>query len=169
MNKKFISIGESVHASIPKTAEQMKLLAAMGADAYSKPSEPLNYIKGLIESQAAEGADYIAVNLDAFGEDDPQTAVDMMVEYVKMVRKWGKGVPICIDSSNDNVLKAGLKEWFNTKEKVAQPLVNSIKVYTMDNMLPMKKTYNYAFVGLLMVEAASPTIDDMYSVAKQIF
>jgi 5-methyltetrahydrofolate--homocysteine methyltransferase len=93
----------------------------------------------------------------------------MMVEYVKMVRNWGKGVPICIDSSNDNVLKAGLKEWFNTGEMVAQPLVNSIKVYTMDNMLPLKKDYNYAFVGLLMVESASPTIDDMYSVAKRIF
>jgi cobalamin-dependent methionine synthase I len=169
MGKKFISIGESVHASIPKTAEQMKQLAEMGPEAYSKPSEPLNYIKGLIESQAAEGADYIAVNLDAFGEDDPQKAVDMMVEYVKMVREWGGGVPICIDSSNDNVLKAGLKEWFNTNEKMAQPLVNSIKAYTMDNMLPLKKDYDYAFVGLLMVESASPTIDDMYSVAKQIF
>lgn len=169
MTKKFISIGESVHASIPKTAEQMKQLAGLGPDAYLKSSAPLNYIKGLIESQAAEGADYIAVNLDAFGEDDPQTAVDMMVEYVKMVRKWGGGVPICIDSSNDNVLKAGLKEWFNTDDKVAQPLVNSIKVYTMNNMLPLKKDYDYAFVGLLMVESASPSVDDMYSVAKQIF
>src|SRR4030043_2091969 len=142
MTKKFISIGESVHASIPKTAEQRKKLAEMGPDAYSKPSEPLNYIKGLIESQAAEGADYIAVKLDAFGEDDPQTAVDMMVEYVRMVRQWGGGVPICIDSSNDNVLKAGLKEWFNTDDKVAQPLVNSIKVYTMNNMLLLKKDYD---------------------------
>lgn len=169
MAKKFISIGESVHASIPKTAEQMKKLAEMGPDAYSKPSEPLNYIKGLIESQAAEGADYIAVNLDAFGEDDQQIAVDMMVEYVKMVRNWGKGVPICIDSSNDDVLKAGLKEWYNTDQKVAQPLVNSIKSYTMDNMLPLKKSYDYAFVGLLMVESSQPSIDDFYSVAKQIF
>src|SRR4030042_97114 len=130
MKKKFISIGESVHASIPKTAEQMKQLAELGPDAYSKPSEPLNYIKGLIESQAAEGADYIAVNLDAFGEDDQQVTVDMMVEYVRMVRKWGGGVPICVDSSNDDVLKIGLKEWFNTDRKVSQPLVNSIKVYT---------------------------------------
>jgi 5-methyltetrahydrofolate corrinoid/iron sulfur protein methyltransferase len=170
MKKTFISIGESVHASIPKTAEQMKQLAELRAVAYSRPSEPLNYIKGLIESQAAEGADYIAVNLDAFGEDDPQTAVDMMVEYVRMVREWGGGVPICIDSSNDNVLKAGLKEWFNTDEKVAQPLVNSIKVYTMNNMLPLKKDYDYAFVGLLMKESGkSPSIDELYSVAKEIF
>ncbi len=180
MSNSFISIGEAVHASIPKTAALMKRLAELGSDAYSASSEPLNFIKALIESQAAEGADYIAVNLDAFGEDDPQTAVDMMVEYVRMVRKWGGGVPICIDSSNDNVLKAGLKEWFNptsasrgetgTDEKVAQPLVNSIKVYTMDNMLPLKKDYDYAFVGLLMKESGqSPSIDELYSVAKEIF
>jgi len=169
MKKEFISIGEAVHASIPQTGVMMKKLAELGPDAYSKQSEPLDYIKGLIESQAAEGADYIAVNLDAFGEDDPQTAVDMMVEYVKMVRNWGGGVPICVDSSDDNVLKAGLKEWFNTDGKVAQPLVNSIKVYTMDAMLPLKKDYDYAFVGLLMVESSQPSVDDFYSVAKQIF
>ncbi len=170
MKNPFISIGESVHASIPKTAEKMKQLVELGADAYSAPSEPLNYIKDLIESQAAEGADYIAVNLDAFGEDDQQIAVDMMVEYTKMVRKWSGGVPICIDSSNDDVLKAGLKEWFNTEEKVTQPLVNSIKVYTMDNMLPLKKDYDYVFVGLLMKESdQSPSVDELYAVAKEIF
>jgi 5-methyltetrahydrofolate--homocysteine methyltransferase len=110
------------------------------------------------------------VNLDAFGEDNPQTAVDMMTEYVKMVRKWVGGVPICIDSSNDDVLKVGLKEWFNTNEKVPQPLVNSIKVYTMGNMLPLKKDYDYAFVGLLMKETGqSPSIDELYLVAKEIF
>jgi len=170
MKKLSISIGEAVHASIPKTARVVKQLAELGPDAYLVPSEPLNYIKTLIESQAAERADYIAVNLDAFGENDPQAAVDMMVEYVRMVRKWGGGVPICIDSSNDNVLKAGLKEWFNTDQKVAQPLVNSIKVYTMNNMLPLKKDYDYAFVGLLMSESGKlHSIDELYSVAKEIF
>ncbi len=170
MKKPFISIGEAVHASIPKTATLMKQLLELGPNAYSVPSEPLNYIKGLIESQAAEGADYIAVNLDAFGEDDPQTAVEEMVEYVRMVRKWGKAVPVCIDSSSDDVLIAGLKEWFNTDEKVAQPLVNSIKVYTMNNMLPLKKDYDYAFVGLLMSESGkSHSVDELYSVAREIF
>jgi 5-methyltetrahydrofolate corrinoid/iron sulfur protein methyltransferase len=170
MKNRLISIGEAVHASIPKPAEKMKQLVELGPGAYSTPSEPLDYIKGLIESQATEGADYIAVNLDAFGEDNPQTAVDMMLEYVKMVRKWGNGVPICIDSSNDDVLKAGLKEWFNTSQKVTQPLVNSIKVYTMDNMLPLKRDYDYAFVGLLMKETGqSPSIDELYLVAKEIF
>jgi 5-methyltetrahydrofolate--homocysteine methyltransferase len=166
----FIAIGESIHASIPKTGQIMKQLNELGPDAYSTPSEPLNHIRKLIESQAAEGADYIAVNLDAFGEDQPQVAVDMMVEYVKMVRKWGKGVPVCIDSSNDDVLIAGLKQWYDTDVNIKQPLVNSIKVYTMDNMLPLKKDYDYAFVGLLMSESGkSHSVDELYALARQVF
>jgi len=170
MENSLIVIGESIHASIPKTGKVMKQLAELGPDAYSKQSEPLDYIRGLIESQAADGADYIAVNLDAFGEQQPQLAVDMMLEYVKMVRKWGNGVPICIDSSDDNVLKAGLKQWYDTDEPVRQPLVNSIKIYTMDNMLPLKKDYDYAFVAMLMGEGRNPhSIDELYSLAKRIF
>jgi len=175
-----ISIGESIHASIPKTAQVMKQLAELGPDAYSAPSEPLDYIKALIESQAAEGADYIAVNLDAFGESDPQVTVDMMLEYVRMVRNWGNGTPICIDSSNDDVLIAGLKEWYSKNSKFpasgwAKPLINSVKVYTMDNLLPLKVHYDYAFVGLLVSEEAptgaggSHSVDELYSLAKQIF
>ncbi len=170
MENSFISIGESIHASIPKTGRVMQQLVELGTDAYTRPSEPLDYIKALIESQAAEGADYIAVNLDAFGENNPQLAVDMMVEYVRMVRKWGNGVPICIDSSNDDVLKTGLKQWYNTAEKVKQPLINSIKVYTMDNIFPLKKNYDYAFIGLLMDESGgSHSVDGLYSLAKKIF
>jgi cobalamin-dependent methionine synthase I len=94
----------------------------------------------------------------------------MMVEYTKMVRNWGGGVPICIDSSDDNVLKAGLREWHSTPDPVKQPLINSVKVYTMDNMLPMKEEHDFAFVGLLMSETArSHSIDELYLLAKQIF
>ena len=153
----------------------MARLAELGPDAYSVGSEPLEHIKVLIESQAAEGADYIAVNLDAFGEDDPQVTVDMMVEYARMVRRWGKGVPICIDSSNDDVLTAGLKEWYNTKKQVRQPLINSVKAYTMDGLLPLKKDFDYAFIGLLVSEdrptgpGGSHSVDELYGLAKQIF
>jgi len=175
MKKALITIGESIHASIPKTGTIMKQLAELGPNAYSMTSEPLNYIKGLIESQAADGADYIAVNLDAFGEDEPQLCVDMMVEYVRLVRKWGNGVPVCIDSSNDDVLIAGLKEWYNTGEEVREPLINSLKVYTMDNMLPLKKHFDYSFIGLLVSEEAaigpggSHSVDELFSLAGQIF
>ena len=175
MKNALISIGESIHASIPKTGKIMKQLAAVGPDAYTKPSEPLEYIKALVESQAADGADYIAINLDAFGEDDPKVAVDMMVEYVKLVQKWGSGVPVCIDSSDDDVLKAGLEQWYRASGQVKKPLINSVKIYTMDKMLPLKKKYDFAFIGLLMSEGAatgpggSHSVDELFSFANQLF
>ncbi len=175
MANALISIGESVHASIPKTGKVMHQLRDLGADAYTKPSPELDYIQALIESQAADGADYIAVNLDAFGEDDPQVAVDMMVEYTKLVRRWSNGVPICIDSSNDDVLEAGLKEWYNTSDPVKPPLINSVKVYTMDRILPLKKQYDFSVIGLLVSEdkptgpGGSHSVDELCGLAHQIF
>ena len=175
MKNTLISIGESIHASIPRTSKIMKQLAGFGPDAYTKPGEDLNYIKELIESQASDGADYIAVNLDAFGENDPQQTVDMMIEYTKLVRQWGKGVPVCIDSSNDDVLIAGLKQWYDTDEQVQPPLINSIKVYTMDQMFPLKKNYDFSFIGLLVSEDAatgpggSHSVDELFTLAKKIF
>lgn len=175
MKKSLISIGETIHASIPRTAKVMKQLAESGPDAYVKQSEDLKYITDLIESQVSDGASYIAVNLDAFGENDPRQTVEMMIEYTRLVRKWSKGVPICIDSSNNDVLAAGLKEWYDTDQKVKQPLLNSIKVYTIDKMLPLKKDYGFSFVGLLVSEEAatgpggSHSIDELFALAKKIF
>lgn len=175
MEKPLITIGESVHASIPKTGAVMKELAGLGHDAYSRPSEALDYIMGLIESQATDGADFIAVNLDAFGEADPQAAVDMMAQYVRLVRRCGQGVPVCIDSSDNNVLIAGLKEWYGGEEAVGRSLVNSVKVYTMDRMLPLKRDFDYALVGLLVSEEAATgpgglhSVDELYALARRIF
>lgn len=175
MKKLLIGIGESMHASIPKTGAVMKELAALGPDAYSRSSKPLDYIRGLIESQTADGADYIAVNLDTFGEDNPRVAVDMMIEYVKLIRRWSGGVPVCIDSSDDDVLIAGLKQWYDTDQPVQPPLLNSVKVHTMDRILPLKRDYDFKFIGLLVGEEAptgpggSHSIDELYALAKQIF
>lgn len=175
MKSPLITIGESLHASIPKTGRVMKELHALGPDAYRQQSEPLSHIKALTQSQADEKADFIAVNVDAFGQDNPQVTVDMMTEYVKLVRKWGKGVAVCIDSSDNNVLIAGLRQWYNTTEPVKQPLINSIKLYTAQQMLPLKSEYDYAFIGLLVSEdkptgpGGSHSVDELYSLAGRIF
>ncbi len=175
MKTPLIGIGEAIHASIPKTGQVMRELHALGPDAYTTPSGPLDYIRALVEQQADDGAAYIAVNLDAFGESDPQQAAQMMVQYARLVRRWSKGVPLCVDSSNDDVLKAGLKEWYNTDQSVAQPLLNSIKVYTADAMMPLKNEYDFAFIGLLVSEdkatgpGGSHSVDELFDLAKTLF
>ena len=175
MEKRLITIGESIHASIPKTGKIMKQLVALGPDAYTKPSEDLDYIIKLIESQADDGADYIAVNLDAFGEDDSQLTIDLMIEYTKLVAQYSKGVPICVDSSDNDVLIAGLKTWYESSEDMKPPLLNSVKVYTINDILPLKKDYDFSFIGLLVSEEAatgpggSHSVDELFSLAKTIF
>ena len=175
MKNALISIGEAVHASIPKTGRVMKDMMGMGESAFTQESGPLKYMRALIEDQAAESADYIAVNVDAFGEIDPQLAVDQMVEYVKLVRQWGHGVPICIDSSDNQVLIAGLKAWYDTDSPVKPPLVNAIKIHTSDTMMALKKAYDFAFVGLLVSEdqptgpGGSHSVAELVSLAEQLF
>lgn len=175
MADKLIQIGESIHASIPKTGEMMLELARGGAEAYQTGSEALDYVRSLIEKQAIAGASYIAVNVDAFAETDPALAVESMREYARLVRKWGKGVPICVDSSSDAVLIAGLKEWYATDQSVKPPLINSIKVYTADHMMPLRREYDFSFVGLLMSEGkatgpgGSHSVEELYGLAKELF
>jgi len=175
MKNALISIGESVHASIPRTGKIMQELVDRGESAYTEESPALDYIRGLIESQADDGADYIAVNLDAFGERDQQVTVAMMIEYVRLVRQWSKGVPICVDSSNDDVLIAGLEEWYNTPDPVPVPLLNSVKTYTCSNILPLRQRFDFSFIGLLVAEeitapgGGSYSVDQLYAMAREIF
>lgn len=175
MKNAIISTGELIHASIPKTGQIMKQLHELGEKAFESPSPQLDYIKALVESQADDGADYIAVNIDQFGESDPAFAVKLMREYVKLIRKFGKGVPACFDSSDNNVLIAGLQEWYNTNEKVLPPLMNSIKVYTIDAMMPLKKRFDYKFIGMLISEGKAAdsgtigTVDDLYRLAQTLY
>ena len=172
MKNAIINIGEDIHASIPKHSKVMRELHELGKGAYENDSPQLDYVRALIESQAEVGADYIAVNVDAFGDSNAQDAVDIMVQYVRLVRKWSGTVPICIDSSDDNVLIAGLKEWYDSDEPVKPPLINSIKTYTIDNMMPLKKEYDFAFIGLLMNEdaasAGNDTVEDLVALVKVI-
>jgi cobalamin-dependent methionine synthase I len=84
-------------------------------------------------------------------------------------------VPICIDSSNNDVLITGLRQWHDTDHPVRRPLINSVKVYTMDEILPLKKDFDFAFIGLLVGTGAptgpggSHSVEELYCLAKQIF
>ena len=170
-----IAIGELINASIPKTGKIIQRLHDSGAEAYSKPSGALNYIKAMIESQADNNAAYIAVNLDAFLNEDGRLAADMMAEYVKLVRKWGKGVPICIDSNNGKVITTGLKQWYNTAKSVKPPLLSSIKLDAIDEILALKKNYDYKFVVLLennkkvATQKGANFIEQLHLAAKRFF
>ncbi len=171
----FISIGELIHSSMPKTGKIMQRLCEQSTDAYAKPGGSLNFVRAMIESQAAAGADYIAVNVDAIAKNNPNQAADIMIRYIPMVRKWGCPVPICIDSNNDTVLIEGLKRWYETGDKVRPPLLGSIKHDKIDGVLAMRKDYNFGVVVLLqnneqtVHDGGKGRVGNLYLSARQVF
>jgi len=171
-NKKVIIIGEMLHASITRPGEAMRHLLEMTGGAYAQPSEPLKFLERLIADQARQGADFIDVNLDALGADTPA----LMREYVRLVRENSDGVPVSVDSSNLDVLRTGLDEWFQVEDAPA-PLVNSIPYNEIDRYQPLfdlRREKEFRAVCLLIgpegplsdVESIVNTARDMHGKAK---
>lgn len=172
----FIQIGESIHASISRPAAAMTELLAMGERALERPSGARDYILSLIKDQVKHGADYLEVNVDAFGEHDPAVPIRMMRDYVKLIRTHGGGVPVCVDSGVPDVLAAGLEAWYDgAPASVAAPLLNSIKTYTMGALLPLRSRFAFKFIGLLVdihstgSEGSYYGIDELHAMALTIY
>ncbi len=176
MNRaKFIQIGESIHASIPQPGAAIKDLVNQGPSAFNQASESLNFIISLITSQIEKHADYLAVNVDEFAGDDPQPAIELMQNLVDLVKIHSQNVPVCIDSSNNDILKAGLFQWYrDSPDDIAAPLINSVKTYTIDDILPLRRKYPFKVIGLLVDDKKAEadgaySVDALYDMARTIF
>ena len=132
-------------------------------------------MRSLIESQAAAGADYIAVNLDALSRNNPSQHIDTMANYLLMIQKWGCSVPVCIDSDNTKVLIEGLKKWYETGNGVRPPLLSSLKQNMMDEVLAMRKEYDFGIVVSLQDSEqnndknGNERVENLYLSARKIF
>ncbi len=151
-----VLIGESIHASIPRTHAAMKALLDRGPGSIESPSGALDYLTALVEAQVRHGADFIDVNVDAFGENDISLSVRMMRDFVRLVRRVGRGTPVCVDSDSPEILEAGLEEWYREAPAgIAAPLLNSVKMRTVDRILPLRRRRPFKFIGLLVDDRAS--------------
>ena len=169
-----ISIGDMLDASNPVMGTVMKQFSDSTQKTISQNGE-LGYLKALIQTQAEEGASYIAVNIDALAQDDTHTAAELIRPYVKLVRQLGKGVPVCIESRHEEALIAGLKEWYDTEDQVPPPLVGPIEISSGGKILALRKQYEFGLIGTLSDNNASAGeyhqsfIDKSYDLAKQFF
>jgi 5,10-methylenetetrahydrofolate reductase len=164
-----ISIGDQINASNTKTGKVMKEILDLGEAAFRQSGGPVGYIRALIQSQADDGADYIAVNVDALSDEDGQLAVKMMKQYVRLVHQWGRGVPVCIDSRFDDALIAGLKEWYVASQPVKAPLLASIRAKTADRLMGLKNEHDFSFVALLGDPISGISgVDDACDTAKRL-
>ncbi|UCD51905.1 MAG: methylenetetrahydrofolate reductase C-terminal domain-containing protein, partial [Phycisphaerales bacterium] len=144
-----IAVGDQIDASHPKTGAVMKEALELGDEALQQPIGPVGYIRALIQSQADEGADYIAVNIDALCDDDGQQAARTMEQYVRWVRDHGGGIPPCIDSVFDEALAAGLKAWYSDDQPALPPLLSSIRAEAIKKVMPLRQEHDFGLVGPL--------------------
>jgi methylenetetrahydrofolate reductase (NADPH) len=170
-----ILIAENLHATIPKTAAAMKALLDMGEKAWTEPSPARRYIEGQIRAQIRHGADYLDVNVDALGDSDLELRGRIMRDYVRLIRRRGGGVPVSVDSGAPEVLEAGLKAWYEgAGGPVPVPLLNAVKTYTADRLLPLKKRYPFKFIGMLVAETSAGhegvySVDELFDMARTLF
>ena len=169
-----ISIGDMLDASNPVTCTAMKQFSDSPGKTKSQ-NGALSFLKALIQTQAAEGASYITVNIDALAQDGPNEAAKLIRPYVKLVRRLGKGVPVCIDSQYEEAILAGLKEWYDTDDNVSPPLVGPIDISSGDKILALRKQYEFSLISTISDKDASAGedhqsfIEKSYDLAKQFF
>jgi 5-methyltetrahydrofolate--homocysteine methyltransferase len=148
IDRPFVIIGEKINPTGHK-----KLAAALTEGNF-------DYVREVAERQVAWGADVLDVNVGVPGIDEPaiiKKVVELMISITD--------VPLCIDSGNPDVLKAGLTA------APGKPLVNSVsgEESRLNSVLPLVKDRGAAVIGLTMDDNGIPkSAEERVAVAEKI-
>jgi 5-methyltetrahydrofolate--homocysteine methyltransferase len=148
IGRPFVIIGEKINPTGHK-----KLAAALTEGNFE-------YVREVAERQVAWGADVLDVNVGVPGIDEP-AIIKKVVELVVSITD----VPLCIDSGNPDVLKAGLAA------APGKPLVNSVsgEESRLNSVLPLVKDRGAAVIGLTMDDNGIPkSAEERVAVAEKI-
>jgi 5-methyltetrahydrofolate--homocysteine methyltransferase len=120
----------------------------------------MEFVKKEAIDQVGAGADMLDVNVSMTDVDE----VSLLPEVIQVVMD-AVDVPLCIDSSNPEALKAALGVYDG------KPLISSVtgEEKSLNNILPPVKEHGAAVIGLTMDEGAIPNDPDKRaSIAKKI-
>lgn len=112
------------------------------------------------EAQVQAGAHILDVNVGTHGIDEKQAMTDIVTLLQQSV-----SIPLCLDSTNPEVLEAGLKAYHG------KALINSVngEQASLHHILPLAKRYGAAVVGLVLDESGIPnTAEGRLAIAKRI-
>jgi 5-methyltetrahydrofolate--homocysteine methyltransferase len=113
-----------------------------------------SYIRSEVRKQTRFGAKYLDVNVDEV-HYDLETQKRAMRWAINIVQESSQ-VPPSIDSSNSEIIAAGLSEYDG---KAGKPLVNSLSLERPE-VLEMAKEYDARVIVLATGEAGMPEDDD---------
>ena len=148
IDRPFVMIGEKINPTGRK-----KLAAALTEGNF-------DYIRQLVETQVAWGAQVLDINVGVPGLDE----VGIVPKIIKLVSSL-TDIPLCLDSSSPAVLAAGLAA------APGKPLVNSVsgEEKRLESVLPIVKDRGAAVIGLTMDDNGIPkTAEERVAVAEKI-
>ena len=90
---------------------------------YGDKAAGMDYLQNLAREQEAAGATYLDINVDEFSTDHDEK-IRMMKWTVDVVQKAVK-IPASVDSSNTDILRAGLQACDKSR---GRPMVNSVSL-----------------------------------------
>jgi 5-methyltetrahydrofolate--homocysteine methyltransferase len=172
-----IEIGESIHAQIPRIYWAMNDVLRR-SDGGKRLSGGLAHLIDVINRQMIAGADYIAVNVDAFPQRERP---GLMRQYVNLVNSLSAGVggmPVCIDSSDPVTKQAGLEAYYRTAENPREkpPIINSINIIDPQPILELKADHDFKVIAMLhdKIDAAGNpanvgNVDEVHDLARELF
>jgi len=143
-----ILIGERINPTGKK-----KLIEAIRAGDFE-------YIRNEAKNQVANGADCLDVNMGVPDTDEKAN----MIKAIQIVQEVAD-VPLVIDSSNPDVIEAGLEV------VKGRPMINSTtgEEKRLGTILPLAKEYDVAVLGLTLDDEGIPAqADKRIAVAKKI-
>lgn len=110
--------------------------------------ESAEYAINLALEQIASGAQILDINVGVPGIDEKK----VMIKFIKEIQAVTE-IPLLIDSSNPEVLEAGLR-YYN-----GRAIVNSVngKEESLESILPIVKKYGAGVVGLALDEDGIPS------------
>jgi hypothetical protein len=111
----------------------------------------VDYLQALARKQAAADASFLDVNVDEFGSDVAEKVKAM--KWTCQVVQQATPVPLSIDSSNPEILRAGLQSCEAAK---GQPMVNSVSLERVAS-IAVSAEFKAAVVASAAGEAGLPT------------
>jgi len=152
-----IQVAELLHATLPKVKQAFEIIKSTD-NGFELDNPGLEYLRQVVEAQAYYRPDFIDANIDDAGEGDPERAAELMRQCVRLIGQHGGGAPPCIDSSDAAVIRAGLEEYYRSRDLLAPPpLINSANRERCDFVWDLQKIGSFNIVYMLMDSAASET------------
>ncbi|NQU38567.1 MAG: dihydropteroate synthase [Lentisphaerae bacterium] len=110
----------------------------------------VDYIQQLAKRQEAAGATYLDINVDEFSTDVAERV--KLMQWTVGVTQDAVAIPMSIDSSNEEILEAGLKVCDTSR---GRPMVNSVSLERQDAIAVAIK-YNAVVIASAAGESGLP-------------